>query len=315
LYSATSSPFPLRTGGIYALNSTDEQQLIEINQSYSSLCKSSNGVLLIEILELSLPPDLRDTQGDRVFPISWAFLSLGSSETIGYTRKKIRLQLYKFRKRINRSRRRLKIQGFTDGIPDVYFQWTSSRKKNYPSTIYITFIGPSSKVFEEPELESFAAETTLTSRLLSDSKVLQQTLNEKERVTTNKMIVDDRRIDTSTRGCLILKYSKDGNYLACGCTDSVMFPLLVYNKNNSCVAKYNGHHDLIYDMDWSTNNEQIITASSDGTAKVWRFSSTKVDSGNAFRSFQHTCFVYSVRFSFENRYEISFISIHSNCPL
>ena len=31
-----------------------------------------------------------------------------------------------------------------------------------------------------------------------------------------------------------------------------------------------GHHDLIHDMHWATNDNYLVTASGDGSAKVWR---------------------------------------------
>ena len=30
-----------------------------------------------------------------------------------------------------------------------------------------------------------------------------------------------------------------------------------------------GHHDLIHDMNWSQNDDYLVSASADGSAKVW----------------------------------------------
>lgn len=60
-----------------------------------------------------------------------------------------------------------------------------------------------------------------------------------------------------------------------------------------------GHHDLVYDIAWSPNDDAILTASSDGTAKIWPFRSGTTNnttgSGNVV-TLQHTCFVYAAQF-------------------
>ena len=56
-----------------------------------------------------------------------------------------------------------------------------------------------------------------------------------------------------------------------------------------------GHHDLVYDIVWSPNDDAILTASSDGTAKIWPFPFPS-KSGTAVVALQHTCFVYAAQF-------------------
>jgi len=34
-----------------------------------------------------------------------------------------------------------------------------------------------------------------------------------------------------------------------------------------------GHHDLIHDMHWSQKDDYLVSASADGSAKVWRLAS------------------------------------------
>ena len=82
----------------------------------------------------------------------------------------------------------------------------------------------------------------------------------------------------------MLKFSHSGLLLACACADAIMFPIRVFElATGACVVTFTGfeedsvsllsafpgHHDLIYDLCWSQNDGEILTASSDGTAKVW----------------------------------------------
>jgi WD40 repeat protein len=101
------------------------------------------------------------------------------------------------------------------------------------------------------------------------------------------------------RGSILCQWSPDGVYLACAAADSIMFPLKIFyiqqqidNASNTrghhgqdapltvndisvrsdLVLIFSGHHDIVYDLSWSTDGTMILTASADGTAKVWNTS-------------------------------------------
>jgi WD40 repeat protein len=92
-----------------------------------------------------------------------------------------------------------------------------------------------------------------------------------------------------------------------------MFPLKIYDiYEGKCIFSFPGmfslffstfpptnffagHHDLVYDIMWSPHDDAILTASSDGTAKIWPFT-FPAKSGAAVVTLQHTCYVYAAQF-------------------
>ena len=54
-----------------------------------------------------------------------------------------------------------------------------------------------------------------------------------------------------------------------------------------------GHLNLVYDLEWSDDNELLLSASSDGTARVW---DTTKFSAAPLKTLPHPCFVYCARF-------------------
>jgi WD40 repeat protein len=51
-----------------------------------------------------------------------------------------------------------------------------------------------------------------------------------------------------------------------------------------------GHHHTIYDLTWSSDDKLLLSASSDGTAKVWDIKQ------NVSKTLQHASFVYCAAF-------------------
>lgn len=99
---------------------------------------------------------------------------------------------------------------------------------------------------------------------------------------------------------MLCQWSSDGTYLACAAADSIMFPIKIYLVQQRIESMYNnqraqqysselppgpdasrttvrtdlallfsGHHDIIYDLSWNTDSSMVLTASADGTAKIW----------------------------------------------
>ncbi len=73
--------------------------------------------------------------------------------------------------------------------------------------------------------------------------------------------------------------------------DVVMQPIRVYDQSGTCVQVFVGHHHTVYDVSWEKTDEALLTASSDGTAKLW-----KMGTPNHIQIYQHTCFVYCALF-------------------
>lgn len=102
------------------------------------------------------------------------------------------------------------------------------------------------------------------------------------------------RLPTAGAGCHALAFSPDGKWLAAACTERVVkdkpvFGIRVYDTVSFELQKtFVGHLELVYDLSWSGNSREIVTASSDHTAKVF-----SLRSGDAVLALQHPTWVYA----------------------
>ncbi len=80
-------------------------------------------------------------------------------------------------------------------------------------------------------------------------------------------------------------------FIAIGCSDKLHYSVRVFDSaSHSLVATLAGHHDIIYDLGWSSDDTMIASASADATARVWHLKSkTNI-------VLHHPAYVYSVAF-------------------
>lgn len=92
-------------------------------------------------------------------------------------------------------------------------------------------------------------------------------------------------------GCLVVKFSNNGLKLACGAYKQI----LVYDVLGSQLElSLTGHLGLVYDVSWSDNDELLLTASADSTARVWNIKAEE-ESGHG-QILAHPSYVYVARF-------------------
>jgi len=97
------------------------------------------------------------------------------------------------------------------------------------------------------------------------------------------------RLPTGKNGCMRVSFSSSGKYLAAACCDKMDFPIRIYDIDNGtffeincntkpypCISKLGneiltmkGHNAVVYCLSWSTKDDKLLSASSDGTAKFW----------------------------------------------
>jgi WD40 repeat protein len=79
-----------------------------------------------------------------------------------------------------------------------------------------------------------------------------------------------------------------------------MFTIKLYaSRTGALVFTFAGHHDLIYDLSWSSDSRFLTSASSDNSAKVWEVINPKMlmpVNPNCVSNLQHTCYVYASQF-------------------
>nr|XP_054754386.1 jouberin-like [Lytechinus pictus] len=285
-----------------------EDQII-FNESYQYLIQERDDcpkiIIFFEILDFvsmniaSTRPRLLKGQGTW-HRIAWAFLKLVGSNGAPNTEKKVRLQLFY---------PPFAYKAKPDQV-DVFQWWENIHRQPYPATLYVTVksIKPPQDI--NPATRSLFA--TQEERGLMTYKELKETMSMRNKdqalSRTNvpslwsKLPGQTCRIPNKEilslagdkKGCHVIKFSPDGHHIACGCKDKDGYPVIVYEiPDGREKCQFPGHYGLIYDIRWSPSGNDILTASSDGTARIWHID---MPDSAALKVFPHPSFVYTARY-------------------
>ena len=112
--------------------------------------------------------------------------------------------------------------------------------------------------------------------------------------------VQAQALHAGASGCFALAYSPNGHMLAAACTtrDS-SFPIRIHDPDGRLLMELAGHQDIVYDLSWSADSTQLLSASADRTVRLWDFGATAAADGSRAApstTFQHTSYVYAARF-------------------
>ncbi|XP_033123597.1 jouberin-like [Anneissia japonica] len=284
------------------------EELLLLNESYLYLtCGKENYpdvVMFFEILDFvsmnSVNGKSHTVAGEGGWHrVAWAFLKvIGSNKTLN-TEKKVRLQLFyppfSFKTK--------------PGQVDVYQWWSSIVRQPYPATLYITIKPVTTPSSMEPAFRSMFATQKEQGRMTY--KELKKTLDGR-----NKALRSDEKNPTNwtrlpgqmcripnklmlslaggKKGCFVIKFSHDGRGIVCCCKDKSGYPLVVYDiPSGELRCEFVGHYSIIYDVCWSVYNDELVSASSDGTARIWNLATP---GGTASKVFPHPSYVYASRF-------------------
>uniref|UniRef100_A0ABI7Y9P9 SH3 domain-containing protein n=1 Tax=Felis catus TaxID=9685 RepID=A0ABI7Y9P9_FELCA len=101
-------------------------------------------------------------------------------------------------------------------------------------------------------------------------------------------------LNAGERGCFCLAFSHNGRILAAACASRDGYPIILYEiPSGRFMRELCGHLNIIYDLCWSHDDRYILTASSDGTARIWK---NEINSTSTFRVLPHPSFVYTAKF-------------------
>ncbi|XP_027981166.1 jouberin isoform X7 [Eumetopias jubatus] len=285
-----------------------EEQII-FNENFSHLLRdfdeSPKVILFFEILDFLSMDEIRNNsevqnQECGFRKIAWAFLKLLGANGNVNINSKLRLQLYypptKPRSQLN--------------VVEVFEWWSKYPRNRYPSTLYVTVRGLKVPECIKPSYRSVVA--------LQEEKgkpVHCERHNETSSVDAEPGLEDSKEVvkwkrlpgqacripnkhlfslNAGERGCFCLAFSHNGRILATACASRDGYPIILYEiPSGRFMRELCGHLNIIYDLCWSDDDRYILTASSDGTARIWK---NEINNTNTFRVLPHPSFVYTAKF-------------------
>ncbi|XP_067677966.1 jouberin-like [Haliotis asinina] len=281
------------------------EELLVFNENYNYIVqKDLKVILFFELLDfVSMNTASRKYNNEKQeggwHRIAWGFLKIhGANEKLNVG-SKVRLQLFQPPNRFTVK---------PDKI-ELYQWWYSLPRVAYPSTLYITLKGITPPDEVEPAARSMFATQEERGRMTYDD--LKKSMN-----WSSKTKLEERRPMTSwsrlfgqmcripnnlmvslpagRKGCYVLKFSHDGRNLACACQDKEGYPIYVYEiPSGTLRGEFSGHFGIIYDLCWSKKDTHLLSAASDGTARVWDL---KNFGGSSDKLLPHPAFVYTAQF-------------------
>ncbi|XP_064913140.1 jouberin isoform X1 [Columba livia] len=285
-----------------------EEQVI-FNERFSYFIENTEEsprvILFFEILDFLSMDEVKansDVQvQERGFrKICWAFLKLVGANGVLNVDGKLRLQLYY-------PPPRTKSQSNT---VEIYDWWAKCPRNRYPSTLYVTVRGIKLPDHVAPSFRSMIAvqqeqgSATLGELEREESKKSCELLPEEKKEPfkwtrlpgqacriPNKHLFSLRGGDL---GCFCIRFSHDGKTLAAACAGRNDYPIVLYEiPSGRFLRKFYGHLNIVYDLCWSRDNQYLLTASSDGTVRMWKI---EMQAASAVRVFPHPSFVYTAKY-------------------
>ncbi|NXI72638.1 AHI1 protein, partial [Anseranas semipalmata] len=286
-----------------------EEQVI-FNERFSYFIQNTEEsprvILFFEILDFLSMDEVRANSDAQIQEcgfrkICWAFLKLVGANGVLNIDGKLRLQLYypppKTRSHSN--------------VVEVYDWWARCPRNRYPSTLYVTIRGIKLPDHVAPSFRSMVAvqqeqsNATLCELQREGSKKSCEIISPEEKKEQfkwtrlpgqacripNKHLFSLRGGDM---GCFCIRFSHDGKTLAAACAGRNGYPIALYEiPSGQFLREFYGHLNIVYDLCWSKDNQYLLTASSDGTVRMWKI---ETQAASAVRVFPHPSFVYTAKY-------------------
>uniref|UniRef100_A0ABI7Y950 Abelson helper integration site 1 n=1 Tax=Felis catus TaxID=9685 RepID=A0ABI7Y950_FELCA len=285
-----------------------EEQII-FNENFPYLLRDSDEspkvILFFEILDFLSMDEIKNNseiqnQECGFRKIAWAFLKLLGANGNVNINSKLRLQLYypptKPRYQLN--------------VVEVFEWWSKHPRNWYPSTLYVTVRGLKVPECIKPSYHSVVALQEEKGKPVHCERHHEaSSLDAEPGLEDSKEVVKWKRLpgqacripnkhlfslNAGERGCFCLAFSHNGRILAAACASRDGYPIILYEiPSGRFMRELCGHLNIIYDLCWSHDDRYILTASSDGTARIWK---NEINSTSTFRVLPHPSFVYTAKF-------------------
>ncbi|XP_078068694.1 jouberin [Mustelus asterias] len=233
--------------------------------------------------------------------IAWAFLKLVGANGVLNIDRKLRLQLYY---------PPVKIKKLSNSI-EVFEWWKKRPWNHYPSTLYVTVKGLRLPQNVNPSVRSMMAiqqeqgtisyselQTELAERGVSSTVDYQKLDILKWTRLPGQVCRIPNQLLLSFRGgqigCFFIEFSHDGKSLAASCADRNGHFIVVYEiPSGHLLGEFNGHFNIVYSLCWSNDDKTLLSASSDGTVRVWN---TENYQNPAEKILPHPSFIYTAKY-------------------
>lgn len=276
------------------------EELLVFNENFNYFVQPAPKVLaLFEILDFISMNATNNKQETGWHRVAWAFLKIVGGNGKVNVGAKVRLQLFQVPSRYNRK----------SGLIEAYQWWKSPQRVPYPSTLYVTLksivppdnVEPSSRSMFATQQEQGAMSYADLKRSMNwDSKTHKhetRPLTSWSRLFGQLCRIPNHLILTlpaGKKGCFVFRFSHDGRNLACACGDRDGYPILIYEiPSGNLKLALRGHFSLVYDLCWSRKDTHLVSASADGTVRVWNILEAKPVEE---RVLPHPGFVYCCKF-------------------
>ncbi|NXC30400.1 AHI1 protein, partial [Campylorhamphus procurvoides] len=258
-------------------------------------------ILFFEVLDSLSMDEVRTSSNVHIQEgpyrkICWAFLKLVGANGVLNVGGKLRLQLYYPPSRTKSH----------SNVVEVYDWWAKCPRNRYPSTLYVTVRGIKLPDHVAPSFRSMIA----VQQEQSDAALpeLQKEgcepfpEDKKEPLKWSRLPGQACRIPNKhlfslrggDMGCFCLQFSHDGKMLAAACAGRNGYPIVLYEiPSGQFLSECYGHLNIVYDLCWSKDNQYLLTASSDGTVRMWRI---EMQATSAVKVFPHPSFVYTAKY-------------------
>ena len=233
---------------------------------------------------------------DKLYPVAWAYLRpLGSAQIHC---DKVKLQLFKYKYRTDASSR------FNNPLdprtPDVLVElhWPDRELFNSFLEVELSFVNKSEEIVQRKHISRAPWEEEVGlykySAKHKAAKGSAYVIEEEDDMNVVKRLrkwdkfaeldseLPDRlvwKFESEAQGCFRLKFCHTGKYLAAACTLSnnktVIKIFDVEDGNLQIILK--GHNDLIHDLDWSWDDRYLVSASADGTVRIWNLTEKEIE--------------------------------------
>jgi jouberin len=275
----------------------DEEFVIN---EYAHYLLRPNVLILFEILDFN-PGMIFENRNllnaDLFYPVAWGYLRPVGTAYIHMANTRIQLYKHKFKYDDDV---KLK-QPYDPRTPSVLMEFNWPKKEQYPSFLEIetSFTLKSDITLErqhisrmpwekEIGLESFERIESRIARPSSRKEVIDQDINKMQLLKRWEKFADfpselpDTKVwkfDTEALGSFKLKFSKKGKYMAVACTQQTSKTLIkIFDvENGEIKIILRGHHDLVHDLQWSHDDNFLVSSSADCSVKVWNLTQKDID--------------------------------------